>query len=177
MNSKRTARSPLTCHLQETRSPMPAAGHVVAGFGSGAPSNNALTFAAEFAAKQDAALYVVHCIDIEDMPVETDSSSYEDRFHHAVTTQRDQALAILQTFSGNWTYDCERAEPAGYLLKTAEVYGAFVIVIGAPRRGAVSAIGNLLHTSVSSRLAGQSRYPLLLIPAAGSAAAWPRESS
>ncbi|MBP2527282.1 universal stress protein [Rhodococcus sp. PvP104] len=176
-NLSRTARSPLTCHLQETRSHLPAAGHIVVGFGSGGPSSNALTFAADFAAKQGAALHVVHCIDVEDMPAETDSPYYEYRFHQAVTAQRDRALTILHTFTGNWTYDCHRAEPAQYLMTVADTYGAFVIVIGAPRLGAVSAAGTLFHTSVSSRLARQNRYPLLLIPATASAAMWPDKST
>ncbi|WP_075836586.1 hypothetical protein [Rhodococcus sp. YL-1] len=59
----------------------------------------------------------------------------------------------------------------------ADTYGAFVIVIGAPRLGAVSAGGTLFHTSVSSRLARQNRYALLLIPATVSAAAWPDKST
>ncbi len=78
---------------------------------------------------------------------------------------------------GNWTYDCQRAEPAQYLMTIADTYGAFVIVIGAPRLGAVSAGGTLFHTSVSSRLARQNRYALLLIPATVSAAAWPDKST
>ena len=181
MNSQQkishAAHSPLTCHLHETRSHLPVAGHIVAGLGSGAPSSNALTFATDFAAKQGAALHIVHCIDVEDMPVETDSPYYEDRFHQAVTAQRDRALAILPAFPGNWTYDCQRAEPAQYLMTIADTYGAFVIVIGAPRLGAVSAGGTLFHTSVSSRLARQNRYALLLIPATVSAAAWPDKST
>ncbi|WP_162793471.1 universal stress protein [Rhodococcus sp. AQ5-07] len=174
-NVSHASRSPLTCHLQETRSHLPAVGHVVVGFGSGFPSSNALTFAADFAAKQGAALHVVHCVDIEDMPVETDSPYYEDRFHQAVTAQRDHVLAILHTFPGNWTYDCHRAEPAQYLMTIADTYGAFVVVIGAPRRGAVSAAGDLFHTSVSNRLTRQDRYPVLMIPPTVTAAAWPDE--
>ncbi|MBX9152284.1 universal stress protein [Rhodococcus sp. YH3-3] len=164
-----TVRSPLTSHLGQSRPQMATTRHVVVGFGTGDISKNALAFAAG----QDADVHVVHCVDSEDMPIETDSPQYENRFQHAVAAQRDHAVAALQTFPGAWTYDCVRADPAEYLLKSAKEYGAFVIVVGAPRTGAVSALGALLHTSVSSRLTRQDQYPVLLIPAAVTATAWP----
>ncbi|MCW2093111.1 UNVERIFIED_ORG: nucleotide-binding universal stress UspA family protein [Rhodococcus erythropolis] len=172
-----TVRSPLTSHLGQSRPQMATTRHVVVGFGTGDISKNALAFAVTFAEGQDADIHVVHCIDSEDMPIETDSPQYENRFQHTIDAQRDHAVAALQTFPGAWTYDCVQADPAEYLLEAAKDYGAFVIVVGAPRPGAVSALGALLHTSVSSRLARQSRYPILLIPATASASVWPREAS
>lgn len=87
-----TVRSPLTSHLGQSRPQMATTRHVVVGFGTGDISKNALAFAVTFAAGQDADVHVVHCVDSEDMPIETDSPQYENRFQHAVAAQRDHAV-------------------------------------------------------------------------------------
>lgn len=166
-----------TFHLES-----PAAGtvhprHVVVGIGSEPSSGHVLDFALSLARAEDASLHVVHCITAEDQPVETDSPQFEKRLNSALSSQRERTLSALKSHTGDWTYDCNHGDPAAVILSTAEKHDAFTIVIGAPRRGPISAMGQLVHSSVAARLNRQNRYPIVLVPAGVKSTTWTRKSA
>ncbi len=166
-----------TFHLESPPTGTVDPRHVVVGIGSDPSSVDVLDFALSLATAEDASLHVVHCINAEDQPVETDSPQFEKRLNSAMIAQRERTLSALASHAGNWTYDCKHGDPAGLILSTAEQYDAFTIVIGAPRRGPISALSQLLHSSVASRLDRQNRYPIVIVPAGVKSTTWTRKST
>lgn len=153
-----------TCHLVNASTDRVPTRHIVVGIGTGLSSKNVVSYGLTLAAKEDSALHVVHCITSEDLPVETDSPQFETRLHYEMVSQREQTTSTLASHTDTWTYDCTYGGPAGVILATADKYDAFTIVIGSPRKGAASAVSQLIHSSVSSRLNRQNRYPVISVP-------------
>ncbi|ROZ48572.1 universal stress protein [Rhodococcus sp. WS3] len=166
-----------TFHLESPAKGIVNPRHVVVGIGSEPSGGDVLDFALSLATAEDASLHVVHCIDAEDQPVETDSPRFEKRLNSAMITQRERALSALTSHPGKWTYDCKHDDPADLIVSTAEKYDAFTIVIGAPRRGPISAMSQLLHSSVASRLDRQNRYPIVMVPAGVKSRTWTHKST
>ncbi|MGG7104069.1 universal stress protein [Rhodococcus sp. 24CO] len=166
-----------TFHLESPATGIADTRHVVVGIGSEPSSGDVLEFALSLATAEGASLHVVHCINAEDQPVETDSPQFEKRLNSTMITQREHTRCALTSHAGTWTYDCNHGDPAGLILSTAEKYGAFTIVIGAPRRGPISAMSQVLHSSVASRLNRQNRYPIVLVPAGLKSTTWTRKTA
>ncbi|MDI9917425.1 universal stress protein [Rhodococcus sp. IEGM 1379] len=153
-----------TFHLESPSTDRTQNRHIVLGIGTGSSSEDALEFALSLAGEEDASLHIVHCISPEDMPVETDSPRFENRFRAEMTRQREHTSAALESHKGSWTYDCQHGDPAEVILSMADKYDAFTIVVGSPRRGPISAISQMMHSSVASRLTRQSKYPVVMVP-------------
>jgi len=153
-----------TCHLANPSTDRAPTRHIVLGIGTGLTSKNVVSYGLMLAAKEDSALHVVHCITSEDLPVEIDSPQFDTRLHDEMVSQREQTTSALASHTDTSTYDCTYGDPAGVILATADKYDAFTIVIGSPRKGAASAVSKLMHSSVTSRLKRQNRYPVISVP-------------
>ena len=166
-----------TFHLESPATDHRRTRHIVLGIGPGSSSDDALEFALTLAVTEGASLHVVHCISPEDMPVETDSPRFENRFRTEMTRQREHTSAALCSHPGPWTYECKHGDPTSVILAMADKYDAFTIVVGSPRRGAISAISQLMHRSVSSRLTRQHKYPVVVVPVGVESTRWMRKSA
>lgn len=166
-----------TFHLESPTIDASPTRHIVVGISTGSSSDDALQFALTLASEEDASLHVVHCISPEDMPVETDSPRFENQFRTEMTRQREHTCVALNSHDGAWTYDCQHGDPAGVILAMADMYDAFTIVVGSPRRGPLSAISQAMHNSVSSRLTRQSKHPVVIVPAGAKSTGWKHKSA
>lgn len=146
--------------------------HVVTGFDRNPGSHAALAFTVEFAAHTNAGVHVVHGLDPNDLPIDPDSSTYEQELADALESEHREACAMLAPLPGNWTYDCTRDDPMSVLISTAERFDVLMIIIGTPRRGFVSMIERISGESVSAHLIHAGRRPLLMVPTKARSTGW-----
>lgn len=78
-----------------------------------------------------------------------------------IASARDE----FSTGDVSWEYHRAHGPAAVQLLGVAQQCDALMIILGSPRGGPASALDTLLGQSVSHRLIGARRVPLVLVPA------------
>jgi nucleotide-binding universal stress UspA family protein len=139
--------------------------HLVVGWDSYPPSTAALHFAIDLAQRLDACVHIVHILDMDDEPLDPDSDCRESQARTAVAADETAAREELAGRDVSWEYHHAHGGAAAALLAVAQQYEALMIILGSPRGGPASALDTLLGQSVSHRLIGAKRVPLVLVPA------------
>ncbi|OAT68063.1 hypothetical protein AWB85_09395 [Mycobacteroides immunogenum] len=129
------------------------------------PSTAALRFAIDMARRLHAHIHVVHIQDMDDEPVDPDCDSWESQSRTAIAEAESAAREELATGDVSWEYHRAHGPAAVQLLAVAQQCDALMIILGSPRGGPASALDTLLGQSVSHRLIGARRVPLVLVPA------------
>ncbi|MUM17649.1 universal stress protein [Mycobacterium sp. CBMA271] len=139
--------------------------HLVVGWDRQPPSTAALRFATDLAGRLNACVHVVHILDMDDEPLDPDTDSWESQSQEAVSAAEARAREELAGRDVRWEYHRAHGPAAAQLLEVAQQNEALMIILGSPRGGPVSALDVLLGHSVSHRLIGAKRIPLVLVPA------------
>ncbi|AYM42201.1 universal stress protein [Mycobacteroides chelonae] len=139
--------------------------HVVVGWDRHPPSTAALRFGIDMARRLGACVHAVHILDMDDEPMDIDTDSWEAQAGNAVTAAEAEAVEQLAGQEVAWKYHRAQGPAAAALLGVAQQYEAMMIILGSPRGGLASALDALLGQSVSHRLIGAKRVPLVLVPA------------
>ncbi|MBB4855988.1 nucleotide-binding universal stress UspA family protein [Mycobacteroides chelonae] len=134
---------------------------LVVGWDHYPPSTAALRFAIDLARRLAAHVHVVHIQDLDDEPLDPDGDNWESPSRTAVAAATDE----LAAGDVSWEYHRAHGPAAVQLLAVAQQHDALMIVLGSPRGGPASALDTLLGQSVSHRLIGAGRVPLVLVPA------------
>ncbi|TDZ77712.1 Universal stress protein family protein [Mycobacteroides salmoniphilum] len=139
--------------------------HLVVGWDRYPPSTAALHFGIDLARRLGACVHVVHILDVDDEPLDPDTDSWEVQAGIAVAAAEAEALEELSGQEVAWKYHRAHGPATAALLGVAHQYAALMIILGSPRGGPASALDALLGQSVSHRLIGAKRVPLVLVPA------------
>lgn len=137
---------------------------LVVGWDGRPPSTSALEYAIDLARRISAHLHVVHIVDIDDLPIDPDSSDYAAELRATLDSQARRARELLDGLDASWTYHSWHGSPADLLATVADEQDALMVIIGSPRGGFVSFIDTIGGMSVSHRLISQHRHPLLIVP-------------
>ncbi|MGH3726415.1 MAG: universal stress protein [Mycobacterium sp.] len=138
--------------------------HLVVGWDSHPPSTAALHFAVDLAGRLGACVHVVHILDMDDEPLDLDTDSWESQSRMAISAAEAEAREELAGLDVAWEYHRAHGPAAVQLLAVAQQHQALMIILGSPRGGPASALDVLLGQSVSHRLIGAKRFPLVLVP-------------
>ncbi|ORB48366.1 hypothetical protein BST43_24965 [Mycobacteroides saopaulense] len=140
------------------------AAHLVVGWDHYPPSTAALRFAVDLGRRLAAHVHVVHIQDMDDEPLDPDGDNWESQSRTAVDAAEAAAHDELAASDVSWEYHRAHGPAAVQLLAVAQRHDALMIVLGSPRGGPASALDTLLGQSVSHRLIGARRVPLVLVP-------------
>lgn len=138
---------------------------LVVGWDHYPPSTAALRFAIDMARRLDAHVHVVHIQDMDDEPLDPDSDSWESQSRTAIAAAETAAREELASGEVSWEYHRAHGPAAVQLLAVAQQCDALMIILGSPRGGPASVLDTFLGQSVSHRLIGARRVPLVLVPA------------
>lgn len=135
---------------------------LVVGYDGHERAATTLRFAADFATRLSARLHVVHVVDLEDYPVDSDSAFWAEKNVEAVNDERNAAKRTLRDWDGCWTYVVEHGDPVKALVEAAARTSALLIIVGARAGGSVSHFF-ALRGSVSNALSAGG-VPVLVAP-------------
>ena len=141
-----------------------SAATIVAGHGRDPSSEPALAAAVDLAARLGAYLHVVHVVDLDDYPVDSDAADWDEQGERELAEQRDHVEAVLARSGITWSYDTRRGDPADVLALAADERDALMIVVGTRGEGIRAALERLLDRSVSHGLIRRQRRPVLVVP-------------
>ncbi|AMU26095.1 Hypothetical protein ERS075564_04726 [Mycobacteroides abscessus] len=139
--------------------------HLVVGWDHYSPSTAALRFAIDMARRLNAHVHVVHIQDMDDEPLDPDCDSWESQSRTGIAAAETSARDEFSAGDVSWEYHRAHGPAAVQLLGVAQQCDALMIILGSPRGGPASALDTLLGQSVSHRLIGARRVPLVLVPA------------
>lgn len=114
----------------------------------------------------NAHVHVVHIQDMDDEPLDPDCDSWESQSRTAIAAAETSAHDEFSTGDVSWEYHRAHGPAAVQLLGVAQQCDALMIILGSPRGGPASALDTLLGQSVSHRLIGARRVPLVLVAGA-----------
>ncbi|QCB51272.1 universal stress protein [Rhodococcus sp. PAMC28707] len=154
-----------------------ATAELVVGWDGRPPSTSAVEYAVDLAERITAHLHVVHIVDIDDLPIDPDSSDYETELRATLDEQARHARELLDGLDASWTYHAWHGSPADLLDTVADEYQALMVIIGSPRGGFMSFLDSIGGMSVSHRLISRHRHPLLLVPQSGTSIRNPHTST
>lgn len=132
---------------------------IVVGFDRRPESTAALEAAADLASRLDAALYVVHVVDIRDYPIDPDSPDWEGRAQETIAGERASASRTLVGRELTWSFSVLSGDPAAGLARVAGGVDALMIVVGTRVRRWRGPLTYLPGSSVSRRLAKRAQRP------------------
>jgi nucleotide-binding universal stress UspA family protein len=138
---------------------------IVAGHGRDPSSEPALAAAVDLASRLGAHLHVVHAVDLDDYPVDSDAADWEEQGERELAEQRAHVEAVLAQAGITWSYDTRRGDPADVLAIAADEREALLIVVGTRGEGMRAALERLLSRSVSHGLIRRQHRPVLVVPA------------
>jgi nucleotide-binding universal stress UspA family protein len=124
-------------------------------------SDFALVTAVDLARRLGGHLHVVHVIEIDDYPVDSDAVDWEQRGAAAVAEQRRRVESRLRDAGVPWTYEDRRGDPARELAEAATERHALMIVLGTRGEGVRQALSRLLEPSVSHGVIHRQHRPVL----------------
>lgn len=113
----------------------------------------------------DAHVHVVHIVDLSDTPLDPDDPDWETRFAETVDEEALAARRLLDELPASWTYHSGHGSAATLLATVADRYHALMVVIGGQRGGVMSYLDSVMGQSVTQRMIGQRKVPLLIVPA------------
>lgn len=138
--------------------------HLVVGWDHYSPSTAALRFAIDMARRLNAHVHVVHIQDMDDEPLDPDCDSWESQSRTGIAAAETSARDEFSAGDVSWEYHRAHGPAAVQLLGVAQQCDALMIILGAlgvVRRRHSTRFGQ----SVSHRLIGARRVPLVLVPA------------
>ncbi|WP_048469108.1 universal stress protein [Mycolicibacterium chlorophenolicum] len=138
---------------------------LIVGWDAHRASTAALRFSVILALRLTAHIHVVHTADVDDMPIDPDAADWEKQMTETLAGEENEARRLLDELPASWTYHAGHGDPADLLARVADRYSALLVIIGSPRGGLLSLLDTGLGQSVSHRMIGQRRTPLLLVPA------------
>jgi len=113
----------------------------------------------DLASRLDAALYVIHAVNLEDYPIDMDAADWEQQAEAALAEQREAVRSVLAGHRGPWRYEAWSGEPGPVLVEAADDHDASMIVVGRRRHGRL----HLLTSAALPYLAGHTSRPILLV--------------
>ncbi|HWC35504.1 MAG TPA: universal stress protein [Mycobacteriales bacterium] len=134
---------------------------LLVGYDQHPASQQAVLVAARLAQSLDAHLTVLHIVDLEDYPVDTDRADWEEVADQQIALEREQASALLEDKPIRWSYATVRGRPAEELAKVASDLDVLFIVVGATGK---SLVRRLTHGSVPQSLSTHQPKPVLVVP-------------
>ena len=137
---------------------------LVVGHSQDPSSDFALAAAADLARRLGGRLHVVHVIEIEDYPVDSDAADWEQQGAAVIAEQRRRVEARLADAGVPWSYEDRRGDPASELAKAAAERRALMIVLGTRGEGLWQALSRLIEPSVSHGVIGRQHRPVLVVP-------------
>lgn len=144
--------------------PEPAAATLILGHGRDSSSDHALSVAADLGRRLGARLHVVHAICLEDYPIDPDAADFEEQGAAAVEEERRHVEHLLADAPVRWSYEARRGEPPAVLTRAADEHDALMIIVGSRGEGLRRALARLADPSVSHRVIGHQRHPVLVVP-------------
>jgi nucleotide-binding universal stress UspA family protein len=141
------------------RSPVLVVGHCRA-----RGSKDVLAVAGDLARRLGAVVEVVHAISLDDYPVDPDADNWEAQAAQVLQAQRAEVEAALTGVVPGWSYHAAHGDPVELLATIGEEHDALMIVVGARGHGPSAALARLLKRSVSRRVIGLQRRPVLVVP-------------
>ncbi|MFL6160683.1 MAG: universal stress protein [Jatrophihabitantaceae bacterium] len=140
---------------------------IVVGYADSEASRRALTVAAELAADLGARLAVVHVVDLRDYPADPDLPDWEGAGAARLAAERTEVEGILANWSGQWTYELVRGEPARAIADIAAREHARMIVVGSRGgSGFGAALDRVLSAARSvTHSLERADTPVLVVPA------------
>jgi nucleotide-binding universal stress UspA family protein len=112
-------------------------------------SDFALATAVDLARRLGGRLHIVHVLEIEDYPADSDAADWGQRGAAALAEQRRRVEARLRDAGVPWTYEDRRGDPARELAEAATERHALMIVLGTRGEGVGQALSRLIEPSVS----------------------------
>lgn len=143
--------------------PEPAMPTLILGHGRDSSSDHALTVAADLGRRLGARLHVVHAICLEDYPIDPDAADWEQGAA-AVAEERRHVEHLLTDTAVQWSYEARHGEPPAVLTRAADEHHALMIVVGSRGEGLRRTLARLADPSVSHRVIGHLRHPVLVVP-------------
>lgn len=140
---------------------------LVVGHSRDPSSDLALAVAVDLAGRLGGRLHVVHVVETEDYPVDSDAADWEGQATEVVAEQRRRVEAQLADAGVPWSYEDRRGDPAGELAQAARERDALMIVLGTRGEGLRQALSRLLEPSVTHGVIHRQRLPVLVVPSPG----------
>jgi nucleotide-binding universal stress UspA family protein len=138
---------------------------LVVGHSADENSQAALRVAADLAGRLHAHLHVVHGIDLDDYPVDPDSSDWDESARRNLAAQRAQVTDALADLPIAWTYHRSPGNPVALLHKIADAHHALMIIVGTRGEGLGAAASRVLDRSISHGVIAHQQRPVLVVPA------------
>jgi nucleotide-binding universal stress UspA family protein len=146
--------------MVETGSTAPT---LVVGHSQDPSSDFALAAAVDLARRLGGRLHVVHVIEIEDYPVDSDAADWERQGEAVIAEQRRRVEARLADAGVPWSYEDRRGDPASELAEVATERRALMIVLGTRGEGVRQALSRLIEPSVSHSVIARQHRPVLVV--------------
>ncbi|NLU83261.1 universal stress protein [Rhodococcus sp. HNM0569] len=137
---------------------------LVVGFDGHDASIAALEHAAGLAARLDAAVVVVHVLDLGDTPLDPDAARWEPDTAHRVARLRARVAEIVDAHDAAWAFEATAGDVVDVLVDRADAVDATWIVLGAPRRGLLARMDRMLGEAVAARILTRSVSPVVVVP-------------
>lgn len=138
---------------------------LLVGHGRDPSSDRALLAAVDLGRRLGARLHVVHVVDLNDYPVNTEAPDWGQRGAEAVAAEQGHVEDLLAASPVDWSYEARHGEPARVLCTAAEEHDALLIVVGSRGEGLRRALGRLMDPSISHAVIQRQCRPVLVVPA------------
>jgi nucleotide-binding universal stress UspA family protein len=137
---------------------------LVVGYGQDPADDHVLAVAVDLARRLRARMVVVHVLDLDDFPPDSDAPDWEDQGAAAATENRHRVERALAGTGVEWSSVARRGDPATELTRAAADHAALMIVVGTRGEGLRSAVSRLLNPSVSHGVIARDSCPVLVVP-------------
>lgn len=145
-------------------------GPIVVGYDDHASSRRALRYAVDLTAGLDVTMRVLHVVNLEDFPVDPDSSSWDEQMRRHEDLLVGHVGALIDLPDEQWSYAIVRGDPWHALVAEADKDDALMIVVGQHTHAHLiaGAVVRLLGGGTSSSVAGalirRGHRPVLVVP-------------
>lgn len=139
-----------------------AVGSLVVGFDPSPASHEALRTAVDLGGRLHATVHVVHAIDLDDYPVDSDADDWERRLEETLGAEREAVSRALAGYRYGWSFHAVRAAPATALTHAGHEFDALFVVVGASAHG-LRRLLDRLTPSVPHQLVDHAERPVLVV--------------
>jgi nucleotide-binding universal stress UspA family protein len=137
---------------------------IVAAYGHGRRDDGVLEVAVDLAARLDAAVHVVHAIDLDDYPIDPGDPDQDEKLRRRLDARRRRVGEVFADAPRGYTFTASPGGPVDLAIAAAAASGALMIVTGTRGEGPSAELGRLACPSVSHRLIAQAGRPVLVVP-------------
>lgn len=137
---------------------------LVVGYKKGVESVNALHFAIGLATGLNAAIHVVHVVDLTDYPMDPDEFGWEEQGAVELDQEQARVRAEMRDYAGEWTYQSRRGNPLKLLREAAVEHDALMVIVGTHSDRPGASLARLFGGSVSRGLIRHLHHPVLVVP-------------